>query len=147
MKHEWKPTKLWDCNALECSKCGLVILDYFITETYAFQGNLYMRPTTPEEVEFLKTEGISFPAVPKGAVLLRSQVSNVLNYSFKGRTRKEIITYAEDEPNRSCSGKKWAAWQPDTPEVNRTRKLRRRPTRPGNARPARKGCSGRPSKA
>lgn len=118
-KHQWIETELWDRAALKCSSCELHILDAPMPIMHSHKGSLYMTfNLTDEQKAELKKEGYPIPQnppVPKGAKLLRSQTSNVLNVGFKGKTREDIIAYAENAANRTCQGKNapggYAQWK------------------------------------
>lgn len=97
MRHMWGDTELWGRKALACEACGLHIVDADLGVAWKSEGMLHLLAEGP---------------IPEGVQLVRWQVSNVLNYGFKDRTREEIIAYAEDEFNRECSGDKSARWEP-----------------------------------
>ncbi len=113
MRHRWVKDTLWDCAALKCDHCGLHIVDCEMPAMIQVGDRLWIDSSA------------AFPDAPpakrpKGKVL-RSQVSNVLNYGFTDRTRKEIITYAEDKHNKACQGPSkpgegYACWLDDEDE-------------------------------
>lgn len=82
MKHKWVDSLLWNMKAYRCERCSLYIVDAEMAP--AFQNS---KP-------------------------VRWQASNVLHVSFKKMiSKRAVIQYAEDEPNKSCSknpGVEWA---------------------------------------
>jgi hypothetical protein len=111
MRHEWEDTELWGTKALKCVKCQLHIVDYPMLPAVKAGGKLHFA-LSPEMQKQLAKEGYGpFDAkhgykdepLPEGEPV-RYQSSNVLSVDWRGKTRDEIIAYAEDPPNRNCVG-------------------------------------------
>ena len=107
MKHAWVDSEVWGRKALRCGGCGLAIVDFAMPPAVKVGGKLHVSLAVDQYGEPIGLgDGSSLPAGEP----VRWQVGDVLDYSFEGRTRGEVISYAEDAANKVCRGgqAKWA---------------------------------------